>query len=364
MKRREFLKTATTGVTAAAAMTIAAPAIAQSDPVIKWRCVSSFPKSLDVLYGCAEVMAKSVAEATDNKFQIQSFAAGEVVPALQAFDAASNNTVEMAHSAAYYYVGKNPAFAFGTHVPFGLNTRQQNSWMYQGEGKTLLDPFFQKYSIFALPGGNTGAQMGGWFRKEINTIEDLKGLKFRISGLGGNILAKLGAVPQQVGGGDIYPSLERGTIDGAEFNGPYDDEKLGLYKVAPFYYYPGWWDGTSLLHFFINLDQWKKLPKHYQAALTAAAALSNVDCMARYDAVNPPALRRLLGLGVKLRPFPTEVIDASYKTATALYDEVSATNADFKTFYESMRRFQADSAPWYQASEYSYDTVALRQIRR
>ncbi len=364
MKRRDFLKTATVGASVAAATTIAAPAIAQNDPVIKWRCVSSFPKNLDILYGCAEVMAKSVMEATDGKFQIQVFAAGEIVPALQAFDAASANTVEMAHSAAYYYVGKSPAFAFGTHLPFGLNTRQQNAWAYHGEGRQLLETFFKKYNVVALPGGNTGCQMGGWFRKEVNTVADLQGLKFRLSGLGGNIMAKLGAVPQQVGGGDIYPALERGTIDGAEFSGPYDDEKLGLFKVAPFYYYPGWWDGTSLLHFFINQEQWNKLPKHYQAAVTAAAGLANVDCMARYDVANPPALRRLLGSGTQLRPFSAEIIDAAYKAAMALYDELSAANPDFKALYDSMRRFQAESAPWYQASEYSYDSVVLRQIRR
>jgi TRAP-type mannitol/chloroaromatic compound transport system substrate-binding protein len=362
MKRRDFLKSVSAG--AAGTVAMAAPAIAQSDPTIRWRLVSSFPKNIDVLYGCAEVMAKNLAEATGGKFQIQVFAAGEVVPALQALDAVSNNTVEICHTAAYYYVGKDPTFAFGTHIPFGLNTRQQNAWTYHGEGKTLLAEFFRKHNVVGLPGGNTGCQMGGWFRKEITSVADLKGLKFRISGLGGSILAKLGAVPQQVGGGDIYPALERGTIDAAEFNGPYDDERLGLYRVAPFYYYPGFWDGTSMEHFFINVEQWEKLPKHYQAALTSACALANIDAVARYDNLNPPALRRVVANGAKLRPFPAEVVDAAHNAAMELYEELSNTNAEFKKLYDSLRRFQVESSTWNQVSEYSYDSIVLRALRR
>ena len=362
MKRRAFLKNASVGAVGAAA--IASPAIAQSEPTIRWRLTSSFPKSIDLLYGAAETMAKNVAEATDGKFQIQVFAAGEVVPALQALDAVSNNTVEICHTAAYYYVGKDPTFALGTHIPFGLNTRQQNAWMYHGEGGKLLGDFFRKYNVVGFPGGNTGCQMGGWFRKEIAGVADLKGLKFRISGLGGSILAKLGAVPQQISPGDIYPSLERGTIDAAEFSGPYDDEKMGLYRVAPYYYYPGFWDGTSMEHFFINASQWEKLPKHYQAALTSATALANIDTIARYDAVNPAALRRVVANGAKLRAFPAELIDAAYKASQELYEELSASNAEFKKIYDSMRRFQAESSTWTQVSEYSYDSVVLRAMRR
>ena len=362
MKRRAFLKNASVGAVGAAA--IASPAIAQSEPTIRWRLTSSFPKSIDLLYGAAETMAKNVAEATDGKFQIQVFAAGEVVPALQALDAVSNNTVEICHTAAYYYVGKDPTFALGTHIPFGLNTRQQNAWMYHGEGGKLLGDFFRKYNVVGFPGGNTGCQMGGWFRKEIAGVADLKGLKFRISGLGGSILAKLGAVPQQISPGDIYPSLERGTIDAAEFSGPYDDEKMGLYRVAPYYYYPGFWDGTSMEHFFVNASQWEKLPKHYQAALTSATALANIDTIARYDAVNPAALRRVVANGAKLRAFPAELIDAAYKASQELYEELSASNAEFKKIYDSMRRFQAESSTWTQVSEYSYDSVVLRAMRR
>ncbi len=361
MKRRQFFRGA---ALAAGASALAAPAIAQSEPTIRWRCVSSFPKTIDVLYGSAEVMAKTVAEATGGKFQIQVFAAGEVVPALQALDAASNDTVEMCHTASYYYVGKDPSFAFGCCLPFGLNTRQQNAWFYHGEGGKLLEEFYAGYNLKALAGGNTGAQMGGWFRKELASVNDLKGLKFRISGLGGRILAQLGVIAQQVGGGDIYPALERGTIDAAEFNGPYDDEKLGLYKIAPYYYYPGWWDGTSLQHFFINAKRWDSLPKHYQAALTAAAALANIDSVARYDVLNPQALKRVVENGAKLRPFPQDVMQASHKAALDLYDDLAGRNPAFRTLYDSYRKFQADSNLWLQASDYAYDNAVLRLSRR
>ena len=231
MKRRQFLKAAGVGVAATA---IAKPAIAQSAPEIRWRLSSTFPKSLDTLYGAAENFSKYVSEATDGKFQIQPFAAGEIVGTFQAFDAVSNGTVEMIQGPGYYYYGKDPTFAVFADIPFGLNARQKNSWLYHGGGQELVNEFLGKYNVHAIPGGNTGTQMGGWFRKEIKTVDDLKGLKFRIAGIAGQVLQKLGVVPQQIAGGEIYPALERGTIDAAEWVGPYDDEKLGFAKVAPY----------------------------------------------------------------------------------------------------------------------------------
>ena len=269
MKRRDFIKVTGAGVAGAAAM--AAPAIAQSMPEIKWRMPTSWPKSLDTLYGGAEMMAKVVGEATDNKFQIQTFAAGEIVPGLQVLDAVSNGTVEIGHTASYYYFGKDPTFTFGSAVPFGPNMRINQAWYMLGGGKDLLNEFYKKYNCHSLLAGNTGCQMGGWFRKEVNTPDDLKGLKFRIGGFAGRVLQKLGAVPQQIAGGDIYPALEKGTIDGAEWVGPYDDEKLGFYKVAPHYYYPGWWEGCGQGHNFINLAKWNSLPKQYQSAMEVAS---------------------------------------------------------------------------------------------
>src|SRR6266480_4088111 len=268
MKRRQFLQAA--GL-AAAATAVAKPAIAQSMPELKWRCTSSFPKSLDTLYGAAEIFAKAVAEATENKFQIQVFAAGEIVPGLQAADAVTNGTVEMCHTASYYYVGKDPTFALPCAVPFGLNARMQNAWTYFGGGIDLTNEFYKKYNIYSLPAGNTGCQMGGWFRKEIKEPGDFNGLKMRIGGYAGRVIQKLGAVPQQLAGGDIYPALEKGTIDAAEWVGPYDDEKLGFYKVAPYYYYPGWWEGTGMGTAYINQKAWDGLPPAYQKAIEVTA---------------------------------------------------------------------------------------------
>src|SRR5919109_3862572 len=291
MKRREFLQASSVGLAAAA---IAKPAIAQSMPELKWRLTSSFPKSLDTIYGASEIFARAVAEATDNKFQIQVFAAGELVPGLQAADAVTNGTVEMCQTASYYYVGKDPTFAFGTAIPFGFNQRMIDAWMFFGGGLELMNDFYKKYNLIGFPAGNTGAQMGGWFRKEIKEVSDLNGLKFRIGGFAGRVLAKLGVVAQQIAGGDIYPALEKGTIDAAEWVGPYDDEKLGFHKVAQYYYYPGWWEGGPMLHNFVNLGKWNELPRSYQSIIRSASHVANTWMQAKYDAGNPAALKRLI----------------------------------------------------------------------
>jgi TRAP-type mannitol/chloroaromatic compound transport system substrate-binding protein len=361
MKRRQFLQAATVG---AAATAVAAPAIAQTMPEIKWRLTSSFPKSLDTLYGAAEVFAKAVAEATDNKFQIQVFGPGEIVPALQAIDAVQNGTVEMCHTASYYFFGKDPTFAFGTSVPFGPNQRLNQAWMLAGGGLDLLNDFYKKFNAIAFVAGNTGCQMGGWFRKEIKTVEDLNGLKFRIGGFAGRALQKLGVVPQQLGGGDIYPALEKGTLDACEWVGPYDDEKLGFYKVAPYYYYPGWWEGGSLIFNFINLAKWNDLPKSYQSVIQSAGQLANNVMMAKYDASNPAALKRLVANGTKLQPFPAAVMDACLKATKELYAETAATNADFKKVLDAMNAFNSDGYLWWQVAEYSYDTFQIRTRTR
>ena len=365
MKRREFMKTAGAvgAVAAAAASSLPAPAIAQANPKISWRLTSSFPKSLDTIYGGAETLAKAVSEATDGNFQIQVFAAGELVPGLQAADAVTSGTLEMAHTCSYYYVGKDPTFCWGTAAPFGLNSRQLNAWFYYGGGNQLLDAFYAKYGFIGLPGGNTGTQMGGWFRKEIKTVADIQGLKMRIGGIGGRVLAKLGAVPQQIAGGDIYPALEKGTIDAAEWVGPYDDEKLGFYKVAPHYYYPGWWEGGAALHFFINAQKFAELPKNYQSIIRSAAALANGDVQAKYDAVNPAAIKRLVQAGAQLHPFPQDVMEASLKAANELYAEISKDNADFKKLHDAVIAFRNDEYLWWQIGEFGYDRFMIANRR-
>jgi len=359
--RRKLIAAAATGAVASA---VTAPAIAQSSPEFKWRMTSSFPKSLDTIFGAAEVFSKAVAEATDNKFQIQVFAAGEIVPGLQAADAVTNGTVEMCHTASYYYWGKDPTFAFGTAVPFGLNQRMQNAWMYEGGGIDLMNEFYAKHKIFGLPGGNTGSQMGGWYRKEINTAEDLKGLKMRIGGFGGAILQKVGGVPQQIAGGDIYPALEKGTIDAAEWVGPYDDEKLGFHKVAKYYYYPGWWEGQAMLHFFIGLDKWNALPKSYQAIVRDAAHRADQVMMAKYDILNPGALKRLVGAGTQLRPFSEAVLDICYKATNEICNEIAGKNADFKKAYDAIKAVRGDDYLWFQLSENTFDTYMMIQQRK
>jgi TRAP-type mannitol/chloroaromatic compound transport system substrate-binding protein len=358
MKRRQFLTSAGIG---AAATAVAAPAIAQSQPEIRWRCASSFPKSLDIIFGTAELIAKKVAAATDDKFQIRTFAAGEIVPGLQVLDAVQANTVECGHTASYYYVGKDPTFAFETTVPFGLNTRQQMAWMYNGGGIELFREFLKDYNIVQFPAGQTGAQMGGWFRKEIKTVDDLKGLKFRIAGIAGQILAKLGVVPQQIAGGDIYPALEKGTIDAAEWVGPYDDEKLGFYKVAKFYYYPGWWEGCAQLAFYVNSTQFAALPKSYQAILESACAEANAVMLAKFDIQNPAALRRLVANGTQLRGYSREVMEAAYKAAFELYDEIAAGNPKFKKVYDAWKPIREDEHLWFRVSEHPFDNFNYAQ---
>jgi TRAP-type mannitol/chloroaromatic compound transport system substrate-binding protein len=360
MKRREFLKTAGAGLAASA---IAAPAIAQSAPELKWRLTSSFPKALDTLYGGADLFSKMVAEATDNRFQIQVFAAGEIVPGLQAADAVTNGTVEMCQTASYYYFGKDPTFALSCAVPFGPNARMQNAWQYHGGGIELMNDFYKKFNIYGIPAGNTGAQMGGWFRREIKTVDDLKGLKFRLGGYGGRVMQKLGVVPSQIAGGEIYTALEKGTIDGAEWVGPYDDEKLGFFKVAPYYYYPGWWEGGTMVHHFINLAKWNELPKSYRQILHSCSEHTNIWMQGKYDSGNPAALRRLVAGGAQLRPWPQPVMEACFKASNEVNAETSAANPTFKKIYDSLTAFRNAGYLWWQVAEYGYDTFMIRALR-
>ena len=360
MRRRDLLLSGAGLGTAAAASTLAMPAIAQSAPEIKWRLTSSFPKSLDTIFGTAQVLAKFVGEATDNKFQIQAFSAGEIVPGLQALDAVSSGAIECAHTPTYFYTGKDATLGFGTGMPFGPNARLQHSWWHNGGGAAIINEALAKFGVVSFAAGNSGTQMGGWFRKEINTLEDLKGLKFRIGGAGGAILARLGVVPQQIAPGDIYPALEKGTIDAVEFVGPYDDEKLGFNKVAKYYYYPGFWEGGAMLHLCCNLEQYNRLPKHYQAVLAQASEAAHNWMLAKYDTVNAPALKRLIGKGTELRAFPTPVMEAAYEAAKAYYAETAANNPLFKKALESVDAHLAEQYLWWQIGEYSYDTLMIR----
>jgi TRAP-type mannitol/chloroaromatic compound transport system substrate-binding protein len=279
-------------------------------------------------------------------------------------DAVQNGTVELGHTATYYYIGKDPTWALFCAVPFGLNARQQNAWFYEADGQKLIDEFASKFNTKALLCGNTGCQMGGWFRKEIKTVDDFKGLKMRIGGWAGKTLGKLGVVPQQIAGGDIYPALEKGTIDAAEWVGPYDDEKLGFYKVAKYYYYPGWWEGGTTNHVLINQQKWNELPKSYQAIVTAAAAAANSMEQATYDHKNPDALKRLVGNGVQLRPFSQQVMEACLKASNAVNAEEAAKNANYKKVLASMEAYRASEYFWWQVAEYGFDSFQIRALHR
>jgi TRAP-type mannitol/chloroaromatic compound transport system substrate-binding protein len=355
MKRRAFIQGAAAGV----ATTIAAPAIAQSQPSIQWRMAASWPKSLDTIFGAADLVARRVGELTDGKFQIRTFAAGEIVPALQVLDAVQAGTVETGHTATYYYFGKDPAFSLATAVPFGMNARQNFAWWHRGGGAEAMAPLFKDYGCVAIPAGTTGCQMGGWFRKEIKSVADLKALKFRIGGMAGVVLDKLGVVPQMIAGPDIYPALEKGTIDGAEWVGPYDDEKLGFDKVAKYYYYPGWWEAGPLSMMLVNEKKWNALPKSYRAALSTSCAEACTWMPAKYDAENPVALRRLVANGTNLRPFPRPVMEACEKASFELYDELMGKSAHWKRIYPGWKKFRDEQFLWFRVAEATYENYAF-----
>jgi len=359
MQRRSFIKT--TAVGAAAVGAIAAPAIVHSQAAIRWRLTSSFPKSLDTIYGAADTFAKKVSAMTGGKFQITVHPAGELVPPLQLVDAVQNGTVECGHTAGYYFFGKDETFALGCAVPFGPNSRQMTAWTHEGNGLKLMREFYRGYNIHSFPMGNTGAQMGGWYRKPVKSVASFKGLKFRVGGFAGRVIERLGGVPQNLPAGDIYPALEKGTIDATEWVGPYDDEKLGFNKVAPYYYYPGWWEGGPQMDLYINTKAWDSLTPEYKAIVEAAAAIAHTEMQAKYDARNPAALKRLVAGGTKLTRFPKDVMDASYKASLELYSELSAKNPNWKKVYDDWTRFRNDQVLWSRFAEASYDNFMQSQ---
>ncbi|MCS6810820.1 MAG: TRAP transporter substrate-binding protein [Tepidimonas sp.] len=352
MDRRSVIKQAgIAGILAAAV----APAV-HAQPTVRWRLTSSFPKSLDTIHGAAEVFAKAVGEMSGGKFQVTVHAPGELVPAFGVVDAVQQGTVEAGHTAPYYYFGKDDTFAIGTAIPFGMNSRQLTAWFYDGNGMKLMREFYDQYNIVNFPGGNTGAQMGGWYRKEIKSPADIKGLKMRIGGFAGKVLTRMGAVPQNIPGGEIYQALEKGTIDATEWVGPYDDEKLGFYKVAKHYYYPGWWEGGAQLDFFINKKAYNDLPNDYKAMVEMAASHAHTEMQARYDARNPAALKRLVANGVKVLAFPKPVMDEAFKQAMGLYEELMQSNPNWKKVYTDYRNFQRDANLWFRFTEARFDS--------
>jgi TRAP-type mannitol/chloroaromatic compound transport system substrate-binding protein len=373
VKRRDFLKQAAASVAGGSVIAAcgnagdgeggaAAPA-AHTGKRVMWRLASSFPRGLDTIYGGAEVLAERVEAMSGGQFKIRSYPAGEIVPGLQVLDAVQQGTVQVGHSATYYYTGKDPAFAFDTAVPFGLTTRQQIAWLEQGGGRELLEPLFSEFNIKAFYGGTTGAQMGGWFNREINSVADIAGLKMRIPGPGGVVMNRMGATVQVLAGGDIFPALERGAIDATEWVGPYDDEKLGFYKVAPYYYYPGWWEPGATLSVYVNQEAWASLSAEHQAIFRAATQEAALTMQTRYDALNPPALARLLANGVQLRPFPQDVMEAAERESVAVLEEYAAADPRFAKIYDAWKAYRQESSEWFSTAEFSYAKWALSKAR-
>ena len=367
MKRRDFLKRAV--LTGAAASTLSCSASDKpgaSSPgargkKVRWRLASSFPRALDTIFGCAEVFSERLKAMTDGQFDVRVYPAGELVPGLEVMDAVQQGTAQVGHTCSYYYTGKNPALAFDTCVPFGLNARQQTAWLLEAGGLKLIHGLFSDFGIITFPGGNTGTQMGGWFKKELNGAADLKGLKMRIPGMGGKVMSRLGANVQVIAGGEIYPALERGAIDATEWVGPYDDEKLGFYKVAKNYYYPGWWEPGPSLSFYVNKKAWEGLPSSYQAAFQQAALASGLTMQNRYDAQNPPALKRLLSQGVQLRPFPVDLMDAAKRESLAMLEEEAQKDAAYRAVYEHWKAYRTETFDWFGKAELAYAQAAFGQ---
>ena len=357
MDRRSIIKHAgIAGVLAAGV----APAV-HAQAAVRWRLASSFPKSLDTIFGAAEVFSKAVKAMSGGKFEISVHAAGEIMPAFGVVDGVQQGSIEAAHTAPYYFFGKDECFALGCAIPFGLNSRQMTAWMYEGNGLKLMREFYAKYNIVNFPGGNTGAQMGGWYRKEIKSVKDMKGMKIRIGGFAGKIIERMGGVPQNIPGGDIYPALEKGTIDASEWVGPYDDQKLGFNKVAPFYYYPGWWEGGPELDFFVNNKAWDALSPENKAIVESAASAAHIQMQARYDAKNPDALKQLVGSGTKLRAFPADVMSEAFKQSMEVYQELNGKNESWKKIYADYSKFRADQNLWFRFTEATFDKIMQAQ---
>lgn len=357
MDRRSLIKNAgIAGVLAAGV----APAV-HAQAAIRWRLTSAFPKALDTIYGAAETFSRKVKDLSGGRFEISVHAAGELVPTGGLVDAVQNGTVEMGHTAPYYYFGKDETFALGCAIPFGLNSRQMTAWQYDGNGLKLMREFYSAYNIISFPMGNTGAQMGGWFRKEIKTVADYKGLKFRVGGFAGKVISRLGGVPQNIPGGEIYQALEKGTIDAAEWVGPYDDQKLGFFKVAPFYHYPGWWEGGPQLDLYVNTKAYDTLNAEQKAIIENASAYAHTEMQAKYDARNPVALKQLVANKTKLVSFNKAVLDAAFKESMALYSEIAEKNPNWKKVYTDYANFRRESNLWFRFTEARFDSYMQSQ---
>ena len=370
MKRRQFLKSALAGAGAAGLAACEGPKPPATSggegPAIigkkvLWRMTSSFPRSLDTLFGGAERVAERVSAMTDGNFEIKVYPGGELVPGLEVLGAVQQGTVHAGQTASYYFIGLNPVLAFDACVPFGMTARQKTAWLLSGGGGELLNKAFSDFNIISFPCGNTGVQMGGWFKEEVKDLADLKGRKMRIPGMGGKVMDALGVNVQVLAGGEIYAALDRGAIDATEWVGPHDDEKLGFYKVAKNYLYPGWWEPGPNLSIYVNQPAWASLPVAYQEVFRTACHEVGQWMMARYDALNPPALQRLLAEGVKMQPFSDDIMVAARDASTQLLEELASKDAGYREVYEHWRKARNSYFSWFGAAEAAYAKFAFER---
>ncbi|NJM97971.1 MAG: ABC transporter substrate-binding protein [Phormidesmis sp. RL_2_1] len=322
-------------------------------PMVQWQMATSWPKSLQVLFDSAELLCQLVNKMTDGNFVITPYPAGELAGGLEVLSAVQSATVACGHTASYYYLDQSNALAFGTTLPFGLNAAQQDAWLYYGGGLEAMQSVYAALGVINFPGGNTGAQMGGWFKRQVNTVQDFAGLNMRVPGLGGKILERLGVKIHNLSGDQIFAALEDGTIDAAEWKNPHADKTLGLDRVAPYYYYPGWWEPGTSYEFQVNLAEWNKLPTDYQEIFKTAAAGVNSKMLARFNALNGDVLNRLLIGGTKLLPFSQEILEASYQAAFELYEDIASTDDSFNQIYQSWKAFRSDISQWSRINELS-----------
>ena len=338
------------------------PSTSLALPKIRWRMATSWPLALDTIYGGAETVSQRVYALSGGNFQIKPYAAGELVPGLEVLDAVQAGSVECGHTASYYYIGKNPAFAFGTAVPFGLTAQQQNAWLYEASGLEAINQIYSDFGVISFPAGNTGAQMGGWYKQKLQGLNSLQGLKMRIPGLGGKVMAQLGVNVQVLPGGEIYLALDRGAIDAAEWTGPYDDEKLGLFRAASLYYYPGWWEPGPTLTALVNQKAWSKLPNEYKAIFQTACFEANLTMLSRYDSLNGSALQRLLSNGTELVPYDDDILNAAKDAAFQIYSDISTKDPSFRQLFRQWEKFQQEVSAWNKINEFSFSEFTYKKL--
>ena len=331
-----------------------APAKAADNEVREWKLVTAWPKNYPGLGTGANRFAERVTAMSGGRLTIKVHGAGELVPAMGVFDAVRDGSAEMGHSASYYWKGKHPATPFFTAVPFGLTAQELNSWVNFGGGQELWDELYGEFGLKPLPCGNSGTQMAGWFRKEINSLEDIKGLKIRAPGLAGEVMQRIGATPVQMPGGEVFTSMQTGALDAADWVGPYNDLTFGLHKVAKYYYYPGWQEPGAMLEMMINKEKWDALPEDLQAIVKNAAEAENQHIYDEFTARNAEALKQLVNEhGVELRRLPDEVLEALEKTSQEAVEDLVAGNDQARRIYESYRDFRDSVMPYIAVAEQS-----------